>query len=50
MEGSFLFSLAQIVYSNQCCPLSFYFPELCAKALHSTNGPIMPVMFSKALH
>lgn len=52
MEGSFLLSLAQIVYSNQHCPLSFSSPgfELCAKVSHSTKGPIMPLTFSKALH
>lgn len=52
MEGSLPLSLARLVYSNQCCPLSFYLPgfELCAKALHSTKGPIMPLIFSKAVH
>lgn len=52
MEDSFLPRLVQIVYSNQHCSLPFYFPgfKLSAKALHSTNGPNMPLTFSKALH
>lgn len=46
MEDSFLPRLVQIVYSNQRCSLSFYFPGF----KHSTNGPNMPLTFSKALH